>query len=38
MNRPINEGKKKMENLLSFLRWEKIKMRKSSATGKGEYF
>ena len=38
MNRPIDECKKKMQNLLSSLRWEKMKMRKSSGTGKGEYF
>jgi hypothetical protein len=37
-NRPVDECKKKMENLLSFLRREKMKMRKSSGTGKGEYF
>jgi peptidoglycan hydrolase-like amidase len=33
-----NKCKKKMENLLSPLRREKMKMRKSSGTGKGEYF
>jgi len=38
MNRHVNECKKKMENLLSSLRREKMKMRKSSGTGKGEYF
>jgi len=38
MNRPVDECKKKMENLLSSLRWEKMKMRKSSGKGKGEYF
>jgi hypothetical protein len=38
MNRPVDKSKKKMENLLSFLRREKIKMRKSSGTGKGGYF
>jgi len=38
MNRPVDECKKKMENLLSSLRREKMKMRKSSGTGKGEYF
>jgi hypothetical protein len=36
MNRPVDECKKKMENLLSSLRRVKMKMRKSS--GKGEYF
>jgi len=34
----VDECKKKMKNLLSSLRQEKMKMRKSSATGKGEYF
>jgi hypothetical protein len=40
MNRTVDEYecKKKMENLLSSLRREKMKMRKSSGTGKGEYF
>jgi len=38
MNRPIDECKKKVENLLSSLRREKMKMRKSSGRGKGEYF
>jgi len=38
MNRPVDECKKKMENLLLSLRREKMKMRKSSGTGKGEYF
>jgi hypothetical protein len=38
MNRRVDECKKKMENLLSSLRREKMKMRKSSGTGKGEYF
>ena len=38
MNRPVDECKKKMENLLSSLRREKMKMRKSSGIGKGEYF
>ena len=38
VNRPVDECKKKMENLLSSLRREKMKMRKSSGTGKGEYF
>jgi hypothetical protein len=37
MNRPVDECKKKMENLLSSFRREKMKMRKSSGTGKGEY-
>jgi hypothetical protein len=36
--RPVDESKKKMENLLSSLRREKVKMRKSSGTGKSEYF
>jgi len=38
MNRPVYECKKKVENLLSSLRREKMKTRKSSGTGKGEYF
>jgi len=38
VNRPVDECKKKMVNLLSSLRREKMKMRKSSGTGKGEYF
>jgi hypothetical protein len=38
VNRPVDECKKKMVNLLSSLRREKMKMRKSSRTGKGEYF
>jgi hypothetical protein len=38
MNRSVDEIKKKMEILLSSLRREKMKMRKSSGTGKGEYF
>jgi len=38
MNRPVDEYKKKMENLLSSLRREKMKTRKSSGTGKGKYF
>jgi len=38
LNRPIDTCKTKMENLLSSLRREKIKMRKNSRTGKGEYF
>jgi hypothetical protein len=38
MNRPVDECKKKMENLLSSLLREKIKMRKNSGIGKGEYF
>jgi len=37
INKPVDECKKKMENLLSSLRREKMKMRKSSGTGKGEY-
>jgi hypothetical protein len=36
MNRPVDECKKKMDNLLSSLRREKMKMRKSSGTGQGE--
>jgi len=36
MNRPDDECKKKMENVLSSLRLEKMKMRKSSGTGNGE--
>jgi len=38
MNRPVDECKKEMGNLLSSLRREKMKMRKNSGTGKGEYF
>jgi len=38
MNRPSDECKKKMENLLSSLRREKMKTEKNSGTGKGEYF
>jgi len=38
MNRHVDECKKKMENLLSSLRREKMKTRKSSGIGKGEYF
>jgi len=38
MNRPVDECKQKMQNLLSSLRRQKMKMRKSSGTGKGEYF
>ena len=38
MNRPVDECKKKMENLLSSLRREKMKVRKSGGTGKGKYF
>jgi len=38
MNSPVDECKKKMENLLSSLQREKMKTRKSSGTGKGEYF
>jgi hypothetical protein len=34
INRPIDECRKKMENLLSSLRREKMKMRKSSGTVK----
>jgi hypothetical protein len=36
--RSVDECKKKIDNLLSSLRREKINMRKSSGTGKGEYF
>jgi len=38
MNRPIDECKRKVEKLLSSLRREKMKMRKSSGRGKGEYY
>jgi len=38
MNTSADECKKKMENLLSSLRRKKMKIRKSSGTGKGEYF
>jgi hypothetical protein len=38
MNRPVDDCKKKIENLLSSLRREKMKVRKSSGTVKGEYF
>jgi len=38
MKRLVDKCKKKMENLLSSLQREKMKMRKSSGTGKGEYF
>jgi hypothetical protein len=38
INRPVDECKKKVENLLSSLRREKMKMRESSGTGNGEYF
>jgi hypothetical protein len=34
MNRQVDECKKKTENLLSSLQREKMKMRKSSGTGK----
>jgi hypothetical protein len=37
MNRSLDECKKIMDNLLSSLRREKMKMSKSSGTGKGEY-
>ena len=37
MNRPADECKKNVENLLSSLRREKMKMKKSSGTGEGEY-
>jgi uncharacterized protein YdcH (DUF465 family) len=35
INRPVNERKNNLENLLSSLRREKMKMRKISGTGKG---
>jgi hypothetical protein len=38
MNRPVDEFKKKIENLLSSFRREKMKMRKCSGRGNGEYF
>jgi hypothetical protein len=37
ISRPVDECRKKMVNLLSSLRQEKMKMGKSSGTGKGEY-
>jgi len=37
-NKPADECRKKMENLFSSLRQEKMKTRKSSGTGNGEYF
>jgi hypothetical protein len=38
MNRPVDECKKKLDNLLSYLRRKKMKMRKRSGTEKGECF
>jgi len=38
MNSSVDECKKKVEKLLSSLRREKMKMRKSNGTGKDEYF
>jgi len=38
LGKEVNRPVKKMENFLSSLRLEKMKMRKSSGTGKGEYF
>jgi hypothetical protein len=38
MTRPVDQCKKEMKYLLPSLRREKMKMRKSSGTGKGEYF
>jgi uncharacterized protein YdcH (DUF465 family) len=38
INRPVDEFKNKMENLLSSLRREKMKMRKKIRAVKGEYF
>jgi hypothetical protein len=37
-NRPVDELKKKMENLLSSLRREKMKITESCWPGKDEYF
>jgi len=37
-NRPIDECKKKMENLLSAFRREKMKIMESRGLGKDEYF
>jgi hypothetical protein len=38
MKRPLDQRKKKIENLLLSLQREKMKMRKTSGTGNGEYF
>jgi hypothetical protein len=38
MTRLVDECKKEIENLLLSIRRKKMKMRKGSATGKGEYF
>ena len=38
MNRHVDECKKKMENLLSALRREKMQIRKSNGTGRVKYF
>jgi len=37
-NRPVAECKKKMENLLSAFRREKMKIKESSGPGLDEYF
>jgi len=37
-NRPLDECKKKMENLLSAFRREKMKVKEISGAGKDEYF
>ena len=37
MNRPVDVCEKKIQNLLSSLRRQKMKMRKSSGTGKLKY-
>jgi hypothetical protein len=37
MNSPVDESKKEMKNVLSSLRREEMKMKKSNGTGKGEY-
>jgi hypothetical protein len=36
-NRSVDECKKKMENILSALRREKMKIKESSGPGKNEY-
>jgi hypothetical protein len=38
LNKPVDEFKKKMDNLPSSLRRDKMRMRKISGTGKVEYF
>jgi hypothetical protein len=38
LNRPDDECKKRMKNLLSSVRRKKMNMRKRGGTGKGEYF